>query len=86
MFIAQRCLVQVSFRPRLSDQHIREEALRLLQRARSARVEELERNGGAEQKVRPNTHTHTHTQAKTHTHTLRSQPSAVRGQLNVFFS
>ncbi|XP_056278610.1 cilia- and flagella-associated protein 74 [Pseudoliparis swirei] len=47
----ERCLVQVSFRPRLSDQHIREEALRLLQRARSARVEELERNGGAEQKV-----------------------------------
>ncbi|KAM6930109.1 cilia- and flagella-associated protein 74-like [Lycodopsis pacificus] len=44
----ERCLVQVTFRPRLSDQDIKEEALRLLQRAKSLREKELERNRHAE--------------------------------------
>ncbi|XP_034393240.1 cilia- and flagella-associated protein 74 [Cyclopterus lumpus] len=45
----ERRLVQVTFRPRLSDQDIKEEALRLLQRAKSPRVKEQERNRHAEQ-------------------------------------
>ncbi|KAK9515636.1 hypothetical protein VZT92_026264 [Zoarces viviparus] len=36
----ERCLVQVTFRPRLSDQDIKEEALRLLQRAKERAKEQ----------------------------------------------
>nr|XP_015192719.1 PREDICTED: cilia- and flagella-associated protein 74 isoform X1 [Lepisosteus oculatus]XP_015192720.1 PREDICTED: cilia- and flagella-associated protein 74 isoform X1 [Lepisosteus oculatus] len=38
----KRCLVQVSFRPSISDEAIREEAVRLLCRAEELRVQELE--------------------------------------------
>ncbi|XP_035511787.1 cilia- and flagella-associated protein 74 [Morone saxatilis] len=45
----ERCLVQVKFRPRLLDQEIKEEALRLLHRAKLLREKELEKNRNAEQ-------------------------------------
>ncbi|XP_051280852.1 cilia- and flagella-associated protein 74 isoform X4 [Dicentrarchus labrax] len=45
----ERCLVQVKFRPRLLEQEIKEEALRLLHRAKLLREKELERNRHAEQ-------------------------------------
>ncbi|XP_035863811.1 cilia- and flagella-associated protein 74 isoform X3 [Sander lucioperca] len=48
----ERCLVQVTFRPRLLDQDIREEALRLLHRAKLLREKELERNRHAEQETK----------------------------------
>ncbi|XP_039657369.1 cilia- and flagella-associated protein 74 isoform X5 [Perca fluviatilis] len=48
----ERCLVQVTFRPRLLDQDIREEALRLLHRAKMLREKELERNRHAEQETK----------------------------------
>ncbi|XP_056155745.1 cilia- and flagella-associated protein 74 [Lampris incognitus] len=41
----ERCLVQVMFRPRLSEQEIREEAARLLHHTQFVRQEELERSG-----------------------------------------
>ncbi|XP_052338113.1 cilia- and flagella-associated protein 74 isoform X1 [Oncorhynchus keta] len=44
----QRCLVQVTFRPRLCDQAIREEAVRLLCRSEELRLHELERVTKAE--------------------------------------
>ncbi|KAM6976790.1 cilia- and flagella-associated protein 74 [Aplochiton taeniatus] len=44
----QRCLVQVSFRPRLGDQEIREEAVRLLCQAEELRLQELEGASAAE--------------------------------------
>ncbi|XP_041712166.2 cilia- and flagella-associated protein 74 isoform X1 [Coregonus clupeaformis] len=44
----QRCLVQVTFRPRLCDQVIREEAVRLLCRSEELRLHELERVTKAE--------------------------------------
>ncbi|KAM7404384.1 hypothetical protein PAMP_011732 [Pampus punctatissimus] len=48
LLAGERCLVQVTFRPRLSDQEIKDEALRLLHRAKLLR-EELERDRHAEQ-------------------------------------
>ncbi|XP_071392092.1 cilia- and flagella-associated protein 74 [Centroberyx affinis] len=48
----ERCLVQVTFRPRLLDQEIREEALRLLRRAKLLREQEVERRRQTEQEVR----------------------------------
>ncbi|XP_032377237.1 cilia- and flagella-associated protein 74 isoform X4 [Etheostoma spectabile] len=48
----ERCLVQVTFRPRLLDQDIREEALRLLHRAKLLCEKELERNRHAEQETK----------------------------------
>ncbi|XP_071752484.2 cilia- and flagella-associated protein 74 [Centroberyx gerrardi] len=47
----ERCLVQVTFRPRLLDQEIREEALRLLRRAKLLREQELERRRQTEQET-----------------------------------
>ncbi|XP_062419540.1 cilia- and flagella-associated protein 74 [Pungitius pungitius] len=47
----ERCLLQVTFRPRLRDQDIQEEALRLLRRAELLRVEELERSRHADQEA-----------------------------------
>ncbi|XP_045912230.1 cilia- and flagella-associated protein 74 isoform X3 [Micropterus dolomieu] len=44
----QRCMVQVTFRPRLLDQEIKEEVLRLLHRARLLCEKDLERNRYAE--------------------------------------
>nr|XP_020468130.1 cilia- and flagella-associated protein 74 isoform X2 [Monopterus albus] len=51
LFPGERCLVQVMFRPRLLEQEIKEEALRLLHRARLLFEEELERNRHAEQQA-----------------------------------
>ncbi|XP_044067515.1 cilia- and flagella-associated protein 74 isoform X4 [Siniperca chuatsi] len=48
----QRCLVQVTFRPRLLDQEIKEEALRLLHRAKLLCEKELERNRYTEQETK----------------------------------
>ncbi|XP_054465778.1 cilia- and flagella-associated protein 74 [Anoplopoma fimbria] len=48
----ERCLVQVTFRPRLFDQDIKEEALRLLQRAKLLAEKELERSRHAEQETK----------------------------------
>ncbi|KAM7410971.1 hypothetical protein PAMA_021099 [Pampus argenteus] len=48
LLAGERCLVQVTFRPRLSDQEIKDEALRLLHRAKMLR-EESERDRHAEQ-------------------------------------
>ncbi|XP_067447707.1 cilia- and flagella-associated protein 74 isoform X2 [Thunnus thynnus] len=48
----ERCLVQVTFRPRLSDQEIKDEALRLLHRAKLLREKELERNRQAEEEIK----------------------------------
>ncbi|KAI3357114.1 hypothetical protein L3Q82_015582 [Scortum barcoo] len=48
----ERCLVQVTFTPRLLDQEIKEEALRLFQRAKLLREKELERNRHAEQEAK----------------------------------
>ncbi|XP_077940902.1 cilia- and flagella-associated protein 74 isoform X6 [Gasterosteus aculeatus] len=48
----ERCLLQVTFRPRLPDQDIQEEALRLLRRVELHRLEEQERSRHAEQEVR----------------------------------
>ncbi|XP_056241792.1 cilia- and flagella-associated protein 74 isoform X1 [Seriola aureovittata] len=47
----ERCLVQVTFRPRLLEQEVQEEALRLLQRARVLREKEAEMNRQAEQEI-----------------------------------
>ncbi|XP_010769280.1 uncharacterized protein isoform X1 [Notothenia coriiceps] len=44
----ERCLIQVTFRPRLLDEDIREEALRLFLRAKLLREKELERSRQAE--------------------------------------
>ncbi|XP_069550165.1 cilia- and flagella-associated protein 74 [Brachyistius frenatus] len=46
----ERCLVQVTFRPRLLDQEIKDEALRLLQQAELLQ-EKLERSRSAEQEI-----------------------------------
>ncbi|KAE8293192.1 Cilia- and flagella-associated protein 74 [Larimichthys crocea] len=48
----ERCLVQVTFRPRLLDQEIKEEALRLLDRAKLLREKELEWSKQAEQETK----------------------------------
>ncbi|XP_029292469.1 cilia- and flagella-associated protein 74 isoform X3 [Cottoperca gobio] len=48
----ERCLVQVTFRPTLLDQHIKEEALRLFHRAKLLREKELERNRHSEQETK----------------------------------
>ncbi|XP_033944060.1 cilia- and flagella-associated protein 74 isoform X3 [Pseudochaenichthys georgianus] len=48
----ERCLIQVTFRPRLLDEDIREEALRLLLRAKLLREKELERSRHAEQEAK----------------------------------
>ncbi|KAI9531117.1 hypothetical protein NQZ68_000612 [Dissostichus eleginoides] len=48
----QRCLIQVTFRPRLLDEDLREEALRLLLRAKLLREKELERSRHAEQEAK----------------------------------
>ncbi|KAL7399008.1 hypothetical protein ABVT39_018484 [Epinephelus coioides] len=48
----ERCLIQVTFRPRLLDQDIKEEALRLFNRAKVLREKELERNRHAEQETK----------------------------------
>ncbi|XP_059190214.1 cilia- and flagella-associated protein 74 [Centropristis striata] len=48
----ERCLVQVTFRPRLLEQDIKEEALRLLHRAKLLRKKELERTRNAEQETK----------------------------------
>ncbi|XP_031724564.1 cilia- and flagella-associated protein 74 isoform X4 [Anarrhichthys ocellatus] len=61
----ERCLVQVTFRPRLSDQDIKEEALRLLQRAKSLREKELERNRHAEHEAKKEVPVETGKQKKT---------------------
>ncbi|XP_040915235.1 cilia- and flagella-associated protein 74 [Toxotes jaculatrix] len=45
----ERCLVQVTFRPRLSEQEIKDEALRLLHRAKMLHEKESEMNRNAEQ-------------------------------------
>uniref|UniRef100_A0A4W6BMF6 Calcium channel, voltage-dependent, L type, alpha 1D subunit, b n=1 Tax=Lates calcarifer TaxID=8187 RepID=A0A4W6BMF6_LATCA len=58
----QRCLVQVTFRPRLSEQEIKEEALRLLRRAKLLRQREVEMNRHIGQEV------------KLHSRLLRSPP------------
>ncbi|KAM8864233.1 cilia- and flagella-associated protein 74 isoform 8-T9 [Spinachia spinachia] len=49
--VPERCLLQVTFRPRLPDKDIQEEALRLLRRAELHRVEELGRSRRAEQEA-----------------------------------
>uniref|UniRef100_G3NPF5 Uncharacterized protein n=1 Tax=Gasterosteus aculeatus TaxID=69293 RepID=G3NPF5_GASAC len=49
--LTQRCLLQVTFRPRLPDQDIQEEALRLLRRVELHRLEEQERSRHAEQEA-----------------------------------
>ncbi|XP_036960629.1 cilia- and flagella-associated protein 74 isoform X2 [Acanthopagrus latus] len=49
----ERCLVQVTFRPRLLDQEIKEEALRLFHRAKLLREKELERNTHTEKEEVP---------------------------------
>ncbi|XP_068589913.1 cilia- and flagella-associated protein 74 isoform X3 [Cebidichthys violaceus] len=61
----ERCLVQVTFRPRLSDQDIKEEALRLLQRAKLLREKELERNRHAEHETKKEVPVETGKQKKT---------------------
>uniref|UniRef100_A0AAQ6IMB2 Cilia- and flagella-associated protein 74 n=1 Tax=Anabas testudineus TaxID=64144 RepID=A0AAQ6IMB2_ANATE len=48
----ERCVVQVMFRPRLLEQEIKEEALRLLHRAKLLCEKELERNTGTEQETK----------------------------------
>ncbi|XP_062247115.1 cilia- and flagella-associated protein 74 [Platichthys flesus] len=48
----QRCKVQVTFRPRLLEQDIREEALRVLQRAKLLRQKELEMKRLTEQETK----------------------------------
>ncbi|XP_075331716.1 cilia- and flagella-associated protein 74 [Odontesthes bonariensis] len=48
----EKCLVQVMFRPRLSDHEIKEEALRRLHRAKLLREKELERNRQAKQETK----------------------------------
>ncbi|XP_073326821.1 cilia- and flagella-associated protein 74 isoform X2 [Pagrus major] len=48
----ERCLVQVTFRPRLLDQEIKEEALRLFHRAKLLREKELERNTYTEKETK----------------------------------
>ncbi|KAK5863236.1 hypothetical protein PBY51_000282 [Eleginops maclovinus] len=48
----ERCLIQVTFRPSLLDEDIREEALRLLNRAKLLREKELERSRHAEQEAK----------------------------------
>ncbi|XP_070696380.1 cilia- and flagella-associated protein 74 [Pempheris klunzingeri] len=48
----ERCLVQVTFRPRLSDREIKDEALRLLHRAKLLREKELESNRHAERETK----------------------------------
>ncbi|XP_047428401.1 cilia- and flagella-associated protein 74 isoform X2 [Mugil cephalus] len=48
----EKCLVQVMFRPRLSDQEVKDEALRLFQRAKLLREKELERKKQAEQEAK----------------------------------
>ncbi|KAM9350311.1 cilia- and flagella-associated protein 74 [Symphorus nematophorus] len=48
----ERCQVQVTFRPRLLDQEIKEEALRLLHRAKLLLEKELERNRHTEQETK----------------------------------
>ncbi|XP_076597344.1 cilia- and flagella-associated protein 74 isoform X1 [Chaetodon auriga] len=48
----ERCLVQVTFRPRLLDQEIKEEALRLLHRAKLLRERELKMNRHGEQETK----------------------------------
>ncbi|XP_070767007.1 cilia- and flagella-associated protein 74 [Enoplosus armatus] len=48
----ERCLVQVTFTPRLLDQDIKEEALRLLHRAKLLCEKESERNRHAEQETK----------------------------------
>ncbi|XP_053173341.1 cilia- and flagella-associated protein 74 [Scomber japonicus] len=52
LLAGERCLVQVMFRPRLSDQEIKDEALRLLHRAKLLREKELERERQAEQEIK----------------------------------
>lgn len=54
--LPQRCLVQVTFKPRLLDQEIKEEALRRLHRAKLLYESELEGNRLAEQEVQFHTH------------------------------
>uniref|UniRef100_A0A669BX33 Cilia and flagella associated protein 74 n=1 Tax=Oreochromis niloticus TaxID=8128 RepID=A0A669BX33_ORENI len=49
----ERCLVQVTFKPRLLDQEIKEEALRRLHRAKLLYESELEGNRLAEQEAKP---------------------------------
>ncbi|KAF3696620.1 Cilia- and flagella-associated protein 74 [Channa argus] len=49
----ERCLVQVMFRPRLVEQEIREEALRLHYQSKLLHEKELERTRQAEQKCNP---------------------------------
>ncbi|KAM8864226.1 cilia- and flagella-associated protein 74 isoform 2-T2 [Spinachia spinachia] len=51
LLAGERCLLQVTFRPRLPDKDIQEEALRLLRRAELHRVEELGRSRRAEQEA-----------------------------------
>ncbi|GLD45765.1 cilia- and flagella-associated protein 74 isoform X1, partial [Lates japonicus] len=51
----QRCLVQVTFRPRLSEQEIKEEALRLLCRAKLLRQREVEMNRHVGQETKKET-------------------------------
>nr|XP_046252850.1 cilia- and flagella-associated protein 74 isoform X2 [Scatophagus argus] len=48
----ERCLVQVTFKPRLLDHEIKEEALRLLHRAKLLREKEMERKRHAEQETK----------------------------------
>ncbi|XP_040009856.1 cilia- and flagella-associated protein 74 isoform X3 [Xiphias gladius] len=51
LFPGERCLVQVMFRPRLLEQEIKEEVLRLLQRAKLLREKEPEMNRHTEQEI-----------------------------------
>ncbi|XP_046895327.1 cilia- and flagella-associated protein 74 [Hypomesus transpacificus] len=44
----QRCLVQVTFRPRLGEHEVREEAVRLLCRSEELRLQDMERHRGVE--------------------------------------
>ncbi|XP_029975349.1 cilia- and flagella-associated protein 74 [Salarias fasciatus] len=48
----ERCPIQVTFRPRLLDQEIKDEALRLVHRAKLLREKELQRNRLAEQEAK----------------------------------
>ncbi|XP_071331418.1 cilia- and flagella-associated protein 74 isoform X2 [Trachinotus anak] len=52
LFPGERCLVQVMFRPRLLEQEIQEEAMRLLRRAKLLREKELEMNRQVEQETK----------------------------------